>query len=209
MPKTNFIPKELREQPISSGFTGISHTIYKSAFELLRMAENNKTYYILPSIILFVATIESYFNEILTLNLLMKQYQSQDYLLALRAGGNISFNKKICMIFKSYDKKQKGIDTNSIIYRDFVALVNLRNNIVHYNPDWENIYHFPKHFQHIIKRTNIKLLNCGWTSNFSNIEIGKWAMLTVKNLIVEFSNITGAHNPFTDDERFKSTKWED
>ena len=216
MTKRNFIPKDFKSQPKTPGFYGISHGLYRSAIELIKTAEKDQrthSHHILASITLFTATIESYFNEILTLNLLAKKYHSKNYLEALRLGNysdnKMSFNEKIKAIFIAYDKKQKGIDTNGYIYQDLIALINLRNNIVHYNPDWENIYHYPKDLEHILNRTKIKLENAGWTTNFSNIQIGHWAKMTVKNILVEFSNITGAHNPFTDDESFKSTRWED
>lgn len=212
MKKQSFIPKNLRKHPVQPGFSGISHNIYKSAYELLKIAQQGQrpySFHILSSVVLFTATLESYFNETLTLNLLAKKYHSREVLEALRQGNNMSFHEKIKQVFIIYDKEQKGIDTDGCIYHDLVALGNLRNRIVHYNPDWENIYQYPKDLEHIIIRTQINLENAGWITNFSNIKIGHWAKMTVKNTLIEFSKITGAYNPFTDDERFKSTRWED
>ena len=212
MKKQSFIPKDLREHPIQPGFSGISHSIYKSANELLKIAQKEQRIYSFhthSSVVLFTATLESYFNETLTLNLLAKKYHSRDILEALRQGKNMYFHEKIKQVFIIYDKEQKGIDTDGCIYRDLVALGSLRNKIVHYNPDWENIYQYPKDLEHILIRTQLSLENAGWITNFSNIKIGQWAKMTVKNTIIEFSKITGAHNPFTDDESFKSIRWED
>lgn len=207
-----FIPRELRKQPSQEGFIGISHSFYRSAYALLKIAQQRKSpfsIHTLSSIVLFTATLESYFNETLTLNLLAKKYLSREILVSLRKGNGLSFHEKIRRVFEIYDKDKKGIETDGILYRDLVALGNLRNKIIHYNPDWDNIYRYPKNLEHILNRTHLNLENAGWITNFSNIKVGEWAKATVKNTLTEFSKISGAHNPFTDEESFKSTRWED
>lgn len=212
MKKRSFIPKDLKMHPVRPGFSGISHNFYRSAYELLKIVQREErtySFHILSSVVLFTATLESYFNETLTLNLLAKKYISREALEALRQGNKMSFHEKIRQVFLIYDKNQIGIDTDGYIYRDLVSLGCLRNRIVHYNPDRENIYQYPKDLEDILIRTQISLENTGWITNFSNINIGYWAKMTVKNTLIEFSKITGAHNPFTDNESFKSTRWED
>jgi hypothetical protein len=210
--KNSFIPKPLRKKPVQPGFSNISQNIYKSANILLKIAQQeNRTYsfHVHSSVILFTTTLECYFNETLTLNLLAKKYHSKEVLESLRQGNNMSFHEKIRNVFLIYDKTQKGIDTDGDIYRDLVALGSLRNKIVHYNPEWENMYEYPKDLEHILSRTQLELENAGWITNFSNLIVGQWAKTTVKNTLIEFSRITGAFNPFTEEDSFKALKWED
>jgi len=207
-----FMPKEFKGYPVQKGFSGISHNIYRSANSLLSLAQQEGrtiSFHVLSAVVLFTATLESYFNETLTVNLLVEKYDDRTLLESLRRGSNLRFHEKIRRVFLIYDPKHEGIDTNGHKYLEIVALGNLRNRIVHYNPDWENMYKYPKELQHILKRTKIDLLRTGWITNFSNIIVGQWAKNTVKSTLTEFSLITGAHNPFTIDPNFKSTRWED
>jgi len=207
-----FIPKEFKGYPVQQGFSGISHNIYRSANSLLDLAQQEGrtiSFHVLSAVVLFTTTLESYFNETLTVNLLAEKYNDRTLVESLRRGSNLRFHEKIRRVFLIYDRNQAGIDTNGDTYRDIVALGNLRNRIVHYNPDWENMYKYPKELQHILKRTKIDLLRSGLITNFSNIIVGQWAKSTVKSTLTEFSLITGAHNPFTNDPNFKSTRWED
>jgi hypothetical protein len=135
--KNSYIPKVLRKHSVQSGFTGISQNIFKSANRLLTIAQQENriySFHVHSSVVLFTTTLECYFNETLTLNLLANKYHSREVMESLRQGNNLSFHEKIRQVFLIYDKNQKGINTDGDIYRDLVALGNLRNKIVHYNP---------------------------------------------------------------------------
>ena len=199
-----FIPKEFLNFKEMSSFSTLSPGFYRSAIALLNNAKNQGSKYsndVLSAVILFTTTIESYFNEILTLSLFkVKTEESKEFIEKLKLGlvsnSRLSFKQKIAAIFKAYDPNSKGIDTNGDTFQDLVALINLRNRIVHYNPNWYSIYKYPKELEILQSRCRIILENTGWTTNYSCIEVGEWADQTIRNIIIEFSRISGAENPF-------------
>jgi hypothetical protein len=204
--KQFFIPKGLKSfQDDVTGFSVLSHGFYNSAKGLLKIVEEEQLRYsnhVLSSVILFTTAIECYFNEVLTLSMYrINDEETLIYLEGLKLGYDsntkLSFLQKIKEIFKLYDKDNKGIDPNGNIYQDLNALINLRNQIVHYNPNFEWIHKYPQELEILQNRIKIKLENAGWTTNYSNIEIGYWAKQTVKNTFIEFSKISGGDNPFT------------
>lgn len=213
-----FIPRDFREiYEDSPGFSGLARGFFKSAVELLNNVEKEQNKYschVLSSIVLFTTSIEGYFNEILNLSL----YKAKDdekmtkRIEALKVGYEsdirLNFSEKIKQIFKAYDKQQKGIDTNGNTFQDLIALIALRNKIAHYNPNWNSFQKYPKDLELFHNRCKIKLERAGWTTNYSNIEVGLWAKQTVKKTIEEFSRISGAENPFSTEDSNKYTCWD-
>ena len=114
MKKQSFIPKYLRQYPAHAGFYGITHSIYRSANVLLNVAQHESTtfsLYVHSSVVLFATTLESYFNQTLTTNLLAGKYGSREMIETLILGTNMSIHEKIRNVFLVYDRTQKGIDT--------------------------------------------------------------------------------------------------
>lgn len=106
-----FIPKEFKGYPVQQGFSGISHNIYRSANSLLDLAQQEGrtiSFHVLSAVVLFTATLESYFNETLTVNLLAEKYNDRTLVESLRRGSNLRFHEKIRRVFLIYDRNQAG-----------------------------------------------------------------------------------------------------
>lgn len=222
-----YTPKVFDKQKLdATGFSIISKHYFQTAKHLVLEAEKETkkkdfkvSAHILSSIILFTLTLECYFNENLALSYVLTSNEKIKYEIDLlkhskrskesdspNAIKDLDFKGKVKAIFILYDKNSIGIDTNSSLYRDFISLVDLRNDLVHYKPSMDSLYDYPEKTRAILNKGMFKLINSDWTSNISNIAIGKWAYETVKNIIIEFSNISGGFNPF--DSWHKHLLWE-
>ena len=101
-----FIPEEFKGYSVQQGFSGISHNIYRSANSLLDLAQQESrtiSFHVFSAVVLFTTTLESYFNETLTVNLLAEKYNDRTLVESLRRGSNLRFHEKIRRVFLIYD----------------------------------------------------------------------------------------------------------
>ena len=152
-----FTPKFLQndEHIFGAGMSSLSNVFFKQGNELLKLAEADigkkkdavfpdKSDYVFPAVIMYCSSLEAYFNENLGFSYWLAEtegkYQNLDLLPTIKALMRMNkpfetFKKKIKGTYKAYDKKQKGIDTNSEVYQNIIALYDLRNSIIHFCPE--------------------------------------------------------------------------
>ena len=101
--------------------------------------------------------------------------------------------------FRLFDRRSLGIDTDSPEFQNLLALKELRNTTIHYNPAFIEHIYWPARLERALQRTKLEVLNAGWVTNFSRPEVADWARETVKAAIELFCDASGAENPFTAD----------
>lgn len=198
--KKTFTPNQLQNITPLQGFMLLSANYFKVANELrIRShATSDGKYhvslYTLPSVIMYITAFESYLSENLAglvhhSDTLLEQ-ETISSLLYQNAPFN-NFKNWVKETFRILDSSQNGIDTNSSVYQNLIALHNLRNMIVHYTP--QNIDHnkWPIKLQDIIRRIEINPFNSGWESNLSTTFVADWAYGTTRDAITYFYQITG------------------
>ena len=125
MKAKTFIPNELRNvsQKIES-MRELSSSYFKVACELRDKACSERECivphcYVFPAVIMYVSSLEAYFNE----NLTLSSFRMDDEVLKeevdkIKAGSGEykTFGNRVKEIFKLYDKNNKGIDTSDLIF---------------------------------------------------------------------------------------------
>ena len=206
-----FIPKHMKNNKSNfRGRTGLASIYYKFGNEFKEMAQDeidkknrkfNNSNYVIPSIIMYCSSFEAFMNETLAssriINELPKYHSDEiDQLIDLiKSEGD--FKKKLKNFYYSYDKVHSGIDRNSLLYSDLIALFKLRNEFVHYNPESVEITKYPIRVQEAYKQLKLNITEpIGWVSYFCNIETANWAKQTIKKGIENFCEISKSINPF-------------
>ncbi len=91
--------------------------------------------------------------------------------------------KKIKACAKYLDRKKQGIIKENII-QEYLALSELRNAILHYNPEFGNIYNYPLRLKAAFSRAKVKPIKGGdWVITFQTKIVLTWAKETIKNII--------------------------
>lgn len=206
MPKIKQYYKAFDVDHPVSGFTALSETYFRIGNELKRMAyEENKdertlrySKYVYGSVIVYVAALEAYFNEQMTLSIcLMKDKNGKELLTnCIKKLQNNSFGKeKMNDIFILYSKDR--LPKGSEIYKDSLALINLRHILVHYIPEFIDSNRRPHALQRVFRRAGVPTINTSWQTALGTVEVAEWSHDVAKALIQEFSRRTGADDPFT------------
>ena len=217
MKAKTFTPNELRNisQKLES-MRELSSGYFKVACELRDKACSERECvvphcYVFPAVIMYVSSLEAYFIENLTLSSFrMDDEALKEEVDKIKAGSGDykTFGNRVKEIFKLYDKNNKGIDTNGFEYQNLIALVELRNSVVHYNPLFIEHVKWPSKLEKVLQRSKIDVMNSGWVSNLSTCAIAKWAYETSKSLIILFCNLSGGINPFNCSDEYETFRWE-
>ncbi len=165
--------------------------------------------YVFPAVILYCTCVESYFNEQLTLSSI--RIGDRDLLakidhLKYRAKPRDRYRE----IFRRYDPDDKGLDTNGDLYRNLLALIELRNAVTHYTPSFMGHVKWPARLQAALRGSKLSVLNASWTTNFSSIAVVDWSYVTTKDVIQRFNSMVGrsgtSFDPFSAPEEV--FRWE-
>lgn len=148
--------------------------------------------YAFPAIIMYCSAVEALINESLSL----KGSQTTDGQLAgsiaaIKNGldDNRDLLAKTKNAYKSLSRDSSAtIDEN--ILQNFRALSEVRNAIVHYNPDFIDVHNWPIRLQEALKRSRVEPIMGDWTITFRTKPVLLWAEATGKTLISEFLRIT-------------------
>lgn len=209
--------KELREDPQKlQNMTELSSGYFKVACELRDKAhakEDSVAYhrYVFPAVIMYVSSLEAYFNENLTLSsFAMGDDALKRKISSIKDGDGVykTFRNRLKEIFKLYDKSNNGIDTNGVDYQNIIALVSLRNSVTHYNPMFIEHVEWPHKLEQVLQRSRIDVINSGWVTNFSSPPIAMWAYETTKSIVQLFCSLSGGIDPFNCDKEYESFRWE-
>jgi hypothetical protein len=168
--------------------------------------------YCFPSIIMFCTSFEAYINENLELSKAIAITRNKEGLEPLvelidSIKSEKEIKNKIKYFFKVYDKESIGLDLNSDIYQNLVALFQLRNEIIHYSPDMIPANEWPIRTREAFYRSNPRVREItGWTTTFGSVSVTRWAHDAIVTAIKKFAEISGCHDPFSDKTR-KTLRW--
>lgn len=184
-----FIPKELiNEEPFF--FFGTASRMYwdfatkmeSKAIEEFKTKYN--TFYVFPTIVFYCATFEALLNEGLT-KLLLYDKSIESKIDEIKSCRNEyrDIAKKIKICAKYLDRKKIGIIDENII-QEYIALVELRNAILHYNPEFGGLSNYPRKLQAAFDRSKVKaIIGADWIETFKTQVVLNWTTETVKNII--------------------------
>lgn len=210
-PSSFFTPRSFSGDRAISGYSIISGNYFKVANDLRAMTRTGHEgrpghYYVFPSVAMYVASFEAFIQEHLAFSRrsLTDSRKPEaaleiDLLDALKdqSGRYREFKAWVKEVYRLYDRAGVGIDVNGVEYQNLLAVKELRNTVVHYNPHFIEVASWPARLEQALAQTKVKVLNAGWVTNFSRAEISDWAHDSVKASVQLFSHLSGAEDPFT------------
>lgn len=189
MSKKLFIPKELGNEKSIFSFGTMSTAYWDFAIEMETNAINQfkkqfSSFYVFPAIIFYCASFEALLNEGLTKILLYNKTKEEEINSIKNAQGEYrDVSKKVKICAKYLDRKDKG-DIDENILQEYIALSELRNSIIHYNPEFGSIFHYPPRLQAAFTRSKVKALTgADWVETFKTRVVLDWAKETIQNVI--------------------------
>lgn len=201
-PNKLFTPKTLKDQEGMESFSALSGNYFKVAQELREKSKNNDAgmpghYYVFPSVIMYVSSLEAFFSEYLALVLFSNKDDERVINLKAQNAPYNDFKSWLNEIFKIFNKSGMEIDYGGELFQNVYALKELRNSAAHYNPYFINHIDWPKRLQQVLNKSKIEVINSGWVCNLTTPVVSDWAYETIKGVIVTFSEVSGWENPFT------------
>ncbi len=211
--RNTFIPRRLEDVDTLPGITVLSRTYFRVANELCENLNKGDGkhpghFYVFPAVMLYSASIEAYFQERLSIARYLTHLPEADAKLdALRDRTSLyrDFKPWLQEVYRFFDRGGEGFDLNSEEYRNVIALQELRNTILHYNPAFIEHVHWPVNLQEAVRRSKIEILNAGWVTNLSSPPVAKWAHDSVRTALELFAGLSGVEDVFSCAEPFK---WE-
>lgn len=202
--------------------TILSGNYFKVANELRAMAAADKStwpghFYICPAVTMYTTAFEAFLQEHLALSAwLLKESedaQKADHIeriavLKSQQRPYENFKAWVKEIYRLYDPKGVGVDPNCDEYQNLLALKELRNSLVHYNPTFIEYASWPARLEQALRLTKLEVMNAGWVTNFLRVEVADWAHATVKGAVELFCSISGTENPFTTSSADGMLNWE-
>lgn len=172
-------------------------------------------FYIFPAVTMYTAAFEAFLQEHLALSAFRLEKSNDEQKVSLlkqistlKSQQPPCFKEWVKEIYRLYDPKGVGFDPNCDEYQNLIALKELRNSVVHYNPTFIQYASWPARLEQALHRTKLEVLNAGWATNFRQVEVADWAHAIVKGAVELFCNISGAENPFTTTDADGTLNWE-
>ena len=98
--------------------------------------------------------------------------------------------KKIKPAFTLFANGQEALDED--VHGNFIALVQLRNEFIHYKPDWDaTLLDWPLRLQAALDRSKQKPVDSDWTVNFNTKPILDWAKESTEAILSDFLRAIG------------------
>lgn len=149
--------------------------------------------YVFPCIIMYCSAVEAFVNECLSL----KESQSTDpeikrSMASIRKG--LGENKRLIVKIRNAYQSINVRGTRSLnkhLLDDFQVLSEVRNAIIHYNPEVIDILKWPTRLQKAFKVSKVQPVIGDWTITFRTKEIAIWASATSGAILKEFLKIGG------------------
>ena len=189
MSKKLFIPKELEKAKSFFAFGTMSKAYWDFATEMESNAVNKfktqfSSIYVFPAIVFYCASFEALLNEGLTKILLHDKSKEEEINIIKNSQGeyrDVSKKVKVCASY--LDRKGQG-NINENILQEYNALSELRNAIIHYNPEFGSLFHYPPRLEAAFNRSKVKAVSGGdWVETFKTKIVLNWAKETIKNII--------------------------
>lgn len=189
MNKKVFIPKELKKAKSLFSFGTMSTAYWDFATEMELKAVNQfhsqfSSFYVFPAIIFYCASFEALLNEGLTKILLYSKNKEEEIDKIKNAQDDYrDVSKKVRICANYLDRKNQG-NINENILQEYIALSELRNAIIHYNPEFGSIFFYPPRLQAAFGRSKVKAVSGGdWIETFKTKVVLDWAKETIRNII--------------------------
>ncbi len=211
----NPLPDEpKRDNPPSKGMSCLSTNLFKTANQLLSMANKevekrgkahddfNTSEYCISAIILYCTTFEAFMNETLEFSrfLISKKDNYDKDKLYSTIHSIIDKQKiadKLYYFFNFYNQTPKELDFNNINQiKQLSALFNLRNELVHYKGGFTEGCEWPQRVKDAYKYIKVNdsksnsyiysLQLMDWLSYFWRIESAQWAKEVIINAVDYF-----------------------
>ena len=184
-----FIPRELKNEESFFSFGTASKMYWDFAVKMETKATEElksiyNSFYVFPTIVFYCATFEALLNEGLT-KLLLYDKNIGDEIDEIKNCRNEyrDLAKKIKICAEYLDRKKIGV-INENILQEYIALNELRNAILHYNPEFGGLSKYPIKLQAAFNRSKIKAIRgADWVETFKTKPALKWANETIINII--------------------------
>jgi hypothetical protein len=187
--KNSFIPEELKDKESFFLFGTMSTAYWDFAVKMETMAMDEfsrqpASLFVFPAIIFYCASFEALLNEGLT-KILLYDKSNEDEIIKIKAGqkeyGSIEKKIKICASY--LDRKKQGVLKDNII-KEYIALAESRNAIIHYNPEYGSIYNYPPRLLEAFKLSkSLAIEGADWVETFKTNIVLSWAKKTAMNMI--------------------------
>jgi len=218
----SFRPRPLRNREARASLSNLSGNYFKAANEFRAMAVTEGSrwpghFYVFPAVTMYVASFEAFLQEHLALYRFHLERSDDarkathiERINALKAQQKPyrSFKEWVKGVYRLFDSKDVGLDTTCDEYQNLLALKELRNSIVHYNPAFIEYALWPANLERALQCSKIEVRNADWVSSFMRVEIADWAHETIRAAIELFCGISGVENPFTTTQADGMLNWE-
>ena len=189
MKRKIFVPTELKKEKTFFSFGTASRMYWDFAIRMeLKAIEEFKikynTIYVFPTIVFYCATFEALLNEGLT-KLLLYDKTIEDKIDEIKNCRNEyrDLAKKIKICGNYLDRKKNGVIDENIL-QEYIALSEVRNAILHYNPEFGGLSNYPLKLQAAFNRSKVKAIKgADWVETFKTKPVLDWAKESVKNII--------------------------
>jgi hypothetical protein len=207
-----FTPSHLRNQQPIESFSLVSDGYWKFAEQIVinpngSTGNSHTPAAIFTSIWLYLAAFEAFIQETIAYarstavgtKLSTESTAKFEALASARRPYN-EFKPWVREAYRAFDKSGVGIDTDSTIYQNLVALKELRNATIHYNANMIRRDHWPLAVQEAFRRAAPPQFRSSWVGGLSRPEVSSWARDTARIALEEFWSLAKPTHPFRHDE---------
>lgn len=206
-----FIPRALNNLRSPYSFATMSMAFWDFATDMKKRALSEydsllsplTSFYVFPAIVFYCASFEALISEYIGLEFMYEEKEKakdkdKEILNNIRAGiGEFkNANKRIKAAAKCIDREHKG-NIDQKILMGYLDLSEVRNLILHYNPDVLSSFNWPLRLQAAFQMSKVKPINGDWVLTFQRKEVLLWVEETVTNIIKVFIRLRR-----DDEERF-------
>ncbi|HMB93324.1 MAG TPA: hypothetical protein VKP65_20905 [Rhodothermales bacterium] len=173
-------------------FGTMSMVYWDMAEEFRRVAsedlqENFYSRLAIPAIIIYCSTVEALINEQLAIQ---EAYtDDEDLQSEISRLKEENLQRKIKPAFKLFANGAQNLSEN--VVGNFIALVQLRNDFIHFRPDWDaNLFDWPLRLKAAYERSKRELVDSDWTIYFNTKPILDWSEETTRAILNVFLDVT-------------------
>ena len=189
MKRKVFIPNDLKNQNSFFSFGTVSKMYWDFTKKMESLANEEfksryNSFYVFPTIVFYCASFEALLNEDLT-KLLLYDKSEEEEIDAIKNCRNEyrDLAKKVKVSAKYLDKKKSGTIDESFL-QEYIALSELRNAIIHYNPEFGGIFNYPLRLQAALNHSKVKAIDgADWVETFKTKTVLIWSKETIKNIL--------------------------
>jgi hypothetical protein len=189
MKRKIFVPNELKNDDSFFSFGTASKMYWDFALKMeseaiKELKSRYNSFYVFPTVVFYCATFEALLNEGLTKLLLYnKNYVDEIDEIKNCRNEYRDLARKIRVCAKYLDRKKIGVIDENIL-QEYIALSEVRNAVLHYNPEFGGLINYPMKLQAAFNRSKVKAIKgADWVETFKTQPALDWAKEAVKNII--------------------------